>query len=164
MSKVKFNVNAEYAYLNNFKILQSMSENYRFLATHLFYFVPAHSNQPLKEQQTVSANTRLTASSPSKLSSNAKCRTTSNFSNGQNDTGTSSSPASTTTPSPAAKPPAALPPHPLHLLPIPLTPHPAQCIPRPNAPCNLQITQPRVHRDRYQLPAADQRCRRRTNN
>jgi len=30
MSKVKFNVNAEYAYLNNFKILQSMSESDRF--------------------------------------------------------------------------------------------------------------------------------------
>ena len=92
MSRVKFNVNTEYAYLQNFKILQSICMN---LAEQL-----AVSNQV----QAVSQNTRLTVPFLWKPLSSVKCRITLNSFSGRNATGINTSPEATTTPSPAEKP------------------------------------------------------------
>ena len=100
MSRVKFNVNTEYAYLQNFKILQS----------NRLSLSPGKCLS-LTKDQTVSPNTRLTAPSPWKPSSNAKCKTTSNFFSGLSATGISTSLEATTTPSLAEKLPEL--PHPL---------------------------------------------------
>lgn len=81
MSRVKFNVNTEYAYLQNFKILQSSCSSSPALMPTLTGFA----------LQTASQNTKSTAPFQSKASLNAKCKTISNSSNGPSATGTNTS-------------------------------------------------------------------------
>lgn len=76
MSRVKFNVNTEYAYLQNFKILQSKCCRLYLDPTNRF------------SSQAVLPNTTSTASFPSKRSLNARCRITSSFCSGPRDSGT----------------------------------------------------------------------------
>jgi hypothetical protein len=95
MSKVKFNVNTEYAYLQNFKILQS----------EMPAFLPGTFVSLIAQTlfQIASPNTKSSDRYRSNHSSNAKCRTTLNFCNGQNDIGTSITLAVSTTPLHAGK-------------------------------------------------------------
>jgi len=81
MSRVKFNVNTEYAYLQNFKILQSSYSSSPALMPTLTGFA----------LQTASQNTKSTAPFLSKASLNARCKTISNSSNGPSATGTNTS-------------------------------------------------------------------------
>lgn len=81
MSRVKFNVNTEYAYLQNFKILQSSCSS----SPALMHALTDSSSQ------TASRNTKSTAPFQSKASLNARCKTISNSSNGPSATGTNTS-------------------------------------------------------------------------
>ncbi len=99
MSRVKFNVNTEYAYLQNFKILQSMY--------HEGLIYPCKASSHLSHK-TLSRNTK--SSAPSLLSpwSNARCKIISNFSNGPSVTGTNTIRVATTMLFLAGKEPEAL--------------------------------------------------------
>ncbi len=100
MSRVKFNVNTEYAYLQNFKILQSRSQRSFFVLGQ----PSLHSSSKMPSRSTKS-------SAPFRSSpwSNARCKITLSSSNGQSDTGTSTTQAATTMLSLDGKEPEALP-------------------------------------------------------
>lgn len=82
MARVKFSVNTEYAYLQNFKILQSTS----FAAE---YYTQTSGSQTLltSPQQTALQNTRLNVRSMSSNLSNARCKIILNSCNGRRNTG-----------------------------------------------------------------------------
>lgn len=100
MSRVKFNVNTEYAYLQNFKILQSTSQR-RMLNPDL---LSLHSSSKVH-----SRSTKLSAPFQSSPWSSARCKITLSSSNGQSGTGTSTIQAAITMLSPDEKEPEALP-------------------------------------------------------
>lgn len=72
MSRVKFNVNTEYAYLQNFKVLQSMSRRHRHAIT-----TPSNDHP-----QTSSPDMVLRSLFPCSPSPSAVCRITLNSSSG----------------------------------------------------------------------------------
>lgn len=99
MGRVKFNVNTEYAYLQNFKILQSMYQ--RRLLMPISPSLYSSSKMP-------SRSTESSVPSLSSPSSNARCKIISSFFNGPSVTGTSIIQVATTMLSPDGKEPEAL--------------------------------------------------------
>ena len=100
MSRVKFNVNTEYAYLQNFKILQSRYHRRALMPSQL----SSHPSYKMPSRSTKSSG--LFLSSPW---SNAKCKIILSSFNGQSVTGTSTIQVATTMLSPDGKGPEALP-------------------------------------------------------
>lgn len=85
MSRVKFNVNTEYAYIQNFKVLQSTFCSSCLMADKHIPDVSQTDTSALS--QTPSHVMESTDPSPSSSSSNASSKITSNFSSGRRDTG-----------------------------------------------------------------------------
>ena len=110
MGRVKFSVNTEYAYLQNFKVLQSL------------YLIISATVQQAYCCQTVLPNIRLTGPCLSNLSSNVRCKITSNFSSGRKDSGTNTFRVEITTPLHGGKAPVLQPrvDHLPRLLPLPV--------------------------------------------
>lgn len=99
MGRVKFNVNTEYAYLQNFKILQSMYQR-----RHLMPISPSlYSSYKMPSRSTESS-----VPSQSSPSSNARCKIISSFFSGPSVTGTSIIQVANTMLSPDGKEPEAL--------------------------------------------------------
>ena len=110
MSRVKFNVNTEYAYIQNFKVLQSMYYNHDIRANK-------HGAETLQTDttnilQTPSHAMESTGLSPLNNLSSASSKTTLNFFNGRSATGTNISLVTNTMHSPGGKPQAPAPPPP----------------------------------------------------
>jgi hypothetical protein len=118
MSRVKFNVNTEYAYIQNFKILQSMLSHGAALFSHVLQvFRRSKADRTGPFQQTASRNTGLIDPSMSNRSSSARCKTTSSSCNGRSGTGINNTRAMITTRSRGERDPVRLP------LPLPLHAH-----------------------------------------
>jgi hypothetical protein len=105
MGRVKFNVNTEYAYIQNFKILQSESSLLRCPFTYSFAPALQTSLYVLSDILQISADSNclktlllgmaLIALSRSSPWSSAACKITLNFCNGPRGTGTNTSPDTT---------------------------------------------------------------------